>query len=105
MNTGDIVYTGNGALNADGIAHISVDEPAGKTVVGFEDLFNGGDFDYNDNTFSCTNTKIAVAPLPAAGLMLESCLGCDEAPQSPQNRLNPAFKYKQISRGQSRPLL
>jgi Domain of unknown function (DUF4114) len=74
-DTGDVFYTGDGSLNLDGLAHATVETVAGITYVGFEDLFGGGDQDYNDVYFSFTNTKIAVAPLPAGGLLLLGGLG------------------------------
>jgi hypothetical protein len=44
----------------------------GVTFVGFEDLFGGGDKDYNDHTFSFTNVEVVPEPgtyaLMAAGL-------------------------------------
>ena len=56
-NTGHSFYTGNGSLNNDGIAHAFVDNmfSATETLVGFEDLYGGGDQDYNDLQFSFTN--------------------------------------------------
>jgi hypothetical protein len=43
--------------------------------VGFEDLFGGGDFDYDDNNFVFSNvTSAAVAPEPASLLLLGSGL-------------------------------
>ncbi|WP_207791933.1 PEP-CTERM sorting domain-containing protein [Siccirubricoccus phaeus] len=57
INTGNIFYTGPGELNADGVAHARVQanwEP-GRSLVSFEDLLNGP-FDYNDLSFSFTNT-------------------------------------------------
>lgn len=45
--------TGPGTRNADGLAHARVDfDAAGCAVVGFEDLFGGGDRDYDDNIFT-----------------------------------------------------
>jgi RHS repeat-associated protein/uncharacterized repeat protein (TIGR01451 family) len=43
---------GPGARNPDGLAHAVVDfDASGCAVVGFEDLFGGGDRDYDDNKF------------------------------------------------------
>ena len=52
LNTGDTFLMGPGSRNADGIPHAVVNflEP-GRAQVGFEDLFGGGDRDYNDNMF------------------------------------------------------
>ena len=60
-NTGDNFFTGPAGRNADGIAHVIVDDSVpgfpGKTFIGFEDLWGGGDYDYNDLVFSFTNLK------------------------------------------------
>ena len=52
LNTGDTFKMGPGDRNPDGIPHAVVTfiEP-GRAQVGFEDLFGGGDRDYNDNMF------------------------------------------------------
>ena len=52
LNTGNTFKMGPGDRNPDGIPHAIVDflEP-GRAQVGFEDLFGGGDRDYNDNMF------------------------------------------------------
>ena len=52
LNTGDVFKMGPGSRNPDGIPHAVVNflEP-GRAHVGFEDLFGGGDRDYNDNMF------------------------------------------------------
>ena len=66
INTGLFFHTGSGAANPDGIAHANVvydwTEP-GRTFVGFEDLYGGGDRDYNDHMFSFTNIRVA-GPIP-----------------------------------------
>ena len=56
-NTGFDYFTGPGSRNPDGHAHARVQnnwEPS-TTLVSFEDLFNGP-FDFNDLSFSFTNT-------------------------------------------------
>ena len=52
LNTGDTFKMGPGDRNPDGQPHAVVNflEP-GRAQVGFEDLFGGGDRDYNDNMF------------------------------------------------------
>jgi hypothetical protein len=46
-------FIGPGSRNPDGIAHVAVDAiGAGSFIVGFEDLFGGGDLDYDDNIFT-----------------------------------------------------
>ena len=58
QNTGNTFFTGSGSLNADGLAHAYVENLGdGSTKVGFEDLYGGGDKDYNDLMFSFSNTN------------------------------------------------
>lgn len=60
-NTGLDFFTGDAARNPDGLPHTlavtSFDELAGLYVtdIGFEDLYGGGDEDYNDFAFRLTN--------------------------------------------------
>lgn len=78
VNTGNTWHTGSGANNSDNIAHANViynyQGQAGRTYVGFEDLAGGGDRDYNDHTFSFTNTVNAV-PEPETYAMLLAGMG------------------------------
>jgi hypothetical protein len=104
-STGDLsvdntYYTGSGALNPDQIPHAQlytdplVDigpailaatlptwAPGDGIIVGFEDIFGGGDFDYNDLIFSFQNLDVRQVPEPmtltlfglgAAGLVARS---------------------------------
>lgn len=59
-NTGDDFYTGPGSRNADGFAHARVEAnwAPNTSLVSFEDLFDGP-FDFNDLSFSFTNTTAA----------------------------------------------
>lgn len=77
VNTGQNFYTGPGSRNPDGIPHAIVDDSfaPGETSVGFEDLYGGGDRDYDDTVFSFTNVKARVVPLPAAAWMGMTLLG------------------------------
>lgn len=52
-------YSGPGSLNPDGLAHAVVDDAyaPGVTYVGFEDLLQGGDGDYDDTVFTFTNVE------------------------------------------------
>ncbi len=61
-----VYFTGPGSRNPDGIAHAIVNDQFGPntTFVGFEDLFRGGDRDYDDLKFSFTNTRVEVIPNP-----------------------------------------
>jgi hypothetical protein len=67
LNTGNTFYSGDASRNADGIAHAVVDTDYSPTAayVGFEDLFGGGDFDYDDVKFSFTNVATKEVPEPA----------------------------------------
>ena len=78
LNTGDFWRTGPAAGNADGVVHADViydfGGTAGRTFVGFEDLFGGGDRDYNDHQFTFTNVATAV-PEPQTYALLRAGLG------------------------------
>ncbi len=52
-NTGDTYKLGPGSRNPDGLVHGAIDSTAraGWLRVGFEDLYGGGDKDYDDNVF------------------------------------------------------
>ncbi len=56
QNTGHSFYMGTGAANIDGFVHAKVNDLVGSTQVGWEDLLNGGDQDYNDLVFTFSNT-------------------------------------------------
>jgi len=75
-NTDKTFFTGNGSNNPDGLAHaLAVTSLTGEdylTKVGFEDLYGGGDKDYNDFRFSLTNVIDPVVPEPRL-LLLLSC--------------------------------
>ena len=65
--TGDVFYTGAGDRNPDGIGHAAVESGAEQVLVGFEDLFGGGDFDYDDLVFAFTNVVFTDAPGTGTG--------------------------------------
>jgi len=76
LDTGITWHTGPGSGNVDGLAHANVIynwNGAGRTFVGFEDLYGGGDQDYNDHMFSFTN--VAAIPEPETYAMLLAGLG------------------------------
>lgn len=76
-NTGFSYYTGDAALNPDGQFHARVQNEwmPSTTLVSFEDLYNGP-FDFNDLSFSFTNTRGGQVPpsvpdtLPTAGALV-----------------------------------
>jgi hypothetical protein len=63
-NTGNNFYTGPASRNPDGHCHARAQASwmPSETLVSFEDLFNGP-FDYNDLSFSFTNTTTSVITL------------------------------------------
>ncbi len=65
-NTGYDFFTGPADRNPDGFTHARVqsDWATDEALVSFEDLFNGA-FEFNDLSFSFTNTKGSVVPPPA----------------------------------------
>jgi len=73
LNTGDTFKMGPGERNPDGVEHVSVDYDEGPTgdvaILGFEDLFGGGDRDYNDAYFQLSGS-IGVRVPEAASLVL-----------------------------------
>jgi hypothetical protein len=84
-NTGYDFYTGSGDLNVDGFAHaMAITQLTGDggylTTVGFEDLYGGGDRDYDDFVFRLTNvidppTLPAAAPVPVPSALALMGLG------------------------------
>lgn len=77
MNTDYIYYSGNDeTLNPDNILHTMVDNEYAENAVfvGFEDLFEGGDLDFDDVTFSISNVDAnqqePSVPEPASFLLM-----------------------------------
>ncbi len=71
-------YSGPGGDNPDGIPHAVVDDmyAPNTTWVGFEDLYGGGDKDYNDVMFAFHNVGSHVpVPEPSTLLLLASGFG------------------------------
>jgi hypothetical protein len=52
-NTGFTFYSGDADRNPDDIVHaiVDFDSTTGTALLGFEDLFNGGDLDFDDAVF------------------------------------------------------
>ena len=76
ITTGNVFRTGAAAGNPDGLAHAIVTYDhltPGNTLVAFEDIFGGGDEDYNDFVFSYRSAVAVPEPetnvLMLAGLM------------------------------------
>lgn len=64
VENGDRFYSGPSSRNADGGSHARVEADwttPGTTLVSFEDL-NGGPYDYNDLSFSFSNTVSVPTP-------------------------------------------
>jgi hypothetical protein len=74
VDTGYDFEMGSGYENPDGIAHASVDYVyTHVAVIGFEDLFGGGDFDYNDVKIRVAgDIGISQVPEPSALLLIGS---------------------------------
>ena len=60
VNNTDLTYfTGKANTNPDNFMHAAYDIISSQTVnIGFEDIFNGGDRDYNDLVFSLSNVSV-----------------------------------------------
>ena len=78
-NTGKSFFNGPAARNADGVIHARYKYGENKQVlVGFEDLWGGGDRDYNDLIFSLSNVYFAdnvLQPVPEPETYLLMGLG------------------------------
>lgn len=65
-DTGRTFFNGIAANNADNVLHAAYSTPLGKPViVGFEDLYRGGDKDFDDLVFSLSNVVIGAIPVAA----------------------------------------
>jgi hypothetical protein len=65
VDTGDEFFMGPGTRNPDNVIHAVVDDQGGGVFnVGFEDIFGGGDLDFDDNAFQFEGGLEAV-PEPA----------------------------------------
>lgn len=75
-NTSNTFYNGAASLNPDGLIHAAYGNVTGNNVtIGFEDLFAGGDTDYNDLVFSLNNVYVSAVPEPETYAMLTMGLG------------------------------
>lgn len=63
-NLGVTFFNGLASRNPDNVIHAAYSNVVDNTItIGFEDLFGGGDSDYNDLVFSLTNVYSATAPV------------------------------------------
>jgi hypothetical protein len=73
----NIWHTGAAALNIDKVIHANVifdyNGEVGRTFVGFEDQFGGGDLDYNDHMFSFIG--VTAVPEPGSPALIAVGLG------------------------------
>jgi hypothetical protein len=60
--TADVFYTGAASRNLDGLVHARVESRAGRVFVGFEDIYGGGDLDYDDLVFAFVNVRAGIDP-------------------------------------------
>ena len=84
LSTGRSFTSGAGASNPDGLVHVAhANWAADATIpvdgiwVGFEDMYGGGDLDYDDNSFVFTQVAspdVASTPEPASLTLFGSAL-------------------------------
>ena len=74
--TGGLFFTSPANGNPDNVAHAIVDHQfaPGQTLVVFEDLFGGGDFDFDDMQFTLSNVTRGVPDGSCTALMLGSAI-------------------------------
>ncbi len=82
LNTGISFFTGPASRNPDNIVHAGITTwvsdsfiPADGLRVGFEDLLNGGDLDFDDNLFVFANVRQSTVPEPGTCVLLSAALG------------------------------
>ena len=76
INTNFDYFMGPASRNPDNVIHAGVDMISANTfIVGFEDLFNGGDLDYNDMRFKFSGGVRSVPEPGTLGLLGAGLLG------------------------------
>ena len=66
-NSGLTYFTGDAVKNPDSLIHAAYDITSSQTLnIGFEDIFYGGDRDYDDMVFSLSNVSVGptLSPVP-----------------------------------------
>ncbi|MCL2161332.1 MAG: PEPxxWA-CTERM sorting domain-containing protein [Betaproteobacteria bacterium] len=76
-NNSYVFFSGPASNNPDGTVHVVsfYDYYDGKTLVGFEDMWMGGDMDYDDIVFLVSNVSATPVPEPETWAMLLAGLG------------------------------
>ena len=96
LDDGPTYFIGPAGRNPDGIAHAEVTATGVRTfLVGFEDVFDGGDRDYDDNVFQFTGNLAPNRP-PLAD---------DQTPTAPTSTPNPASNVPPLKIGEARSRL
>jgi hypothetical protein len=96
LNAGPTFFIGPASRNPDGIAHAKVTETGVRTfLVGFEDVFGGGDQDYDDNVFQFTGNLAQNRPR----------LPDDQAVTTPRQTPNPGPSVPPLNIGEARSRL
>ena len=100
-NTGQTFKMGAGDRNPDGLIHAAVETTTAGSEVGFEDLYGGGDRDYDDVRFLFTggiddarSGELPIIFLPGTGgTTLENESGRELFPASELTALNPFDRH------------
>ena len=70
-DSGYTYLMGGAARNPDGLIHAAVDNlGSNQYIVGFEDLYGGGDLDYDDNRFLFSGGLATSSEVPAPATLL-----------------------------------
>jgi hypothetical protein len=84
--TGNVFYTGSASRNPDGLVHARLEDATGQVMVGFEDLFGGGDLDYDDLVFAFTN----VLPTSSSSTTNDEGTTSGQGPNAPVSADEPS---------------
>jgi len=75
-DTGYTYYMGDASRNPDNIMHAEVDDQGSNMyIVGFEDLFGGGDLDFDDHRFAFSGGVSNVSIVPESSTLALFALG------------------------------